>query len=139
MKRILLSWSSGKDSAWALHVLRQQGNFEVVGLLTTFNQEADRVAMHAVRRELVVRQAELMGFPLWPVLLPWPCPNEQYESLMAQTCAKAVSEGIEAIALDRKSTRLNSSHVEISYAVFCLKKKKKIKNIVTSKTLNIVI
>ncbi len=98
MKRILLSWSSGKDSAWALHVLRQQGNFEVVGLLTTFNQEADRVAMHAVRRELVVRQAELMGFPLWPVLLPWPCPNEQYESLMAQTCAKAVSEGIEAIA-----------------------------------------
>jgi uncharacterized protein (TIGR00290 family) len=98
MKRILLSWSSGKDSAWALHVLRQQGKYEVVGLLTTFNQEADRVAMHAVRRELVARQAELADLPLWPVLLPWPCPNEQYESLMAQTCAKALSEGIEAIA-----------------------------------------
>jgi uncharacterized protein (TIGR00290 family) len=97
MKRVLLSWSSGKDSAWALHVLRQ-GQYEVVGLLSTLNREADRVAMHAVRRELVVRQAELAGLPLWPVLLPWPCPNEQYESLMAQTCAKALSEGIEAIA-----------------------------------------
>jgi diphthamide synthase (EF-2-diphthine--ammonia ligase) len=50
--------------------------------------------MHAVRRELVARQAELVGLPLWTVLLPWPCPNEQYESLMAQTCAKAVSEAI---------------------------------------------
>lgn len=98
MKRVLLSWSSGKDSAWALHVLRQQGRFEVVGLLTTFNQGADRVAMHAVRRELVVRQAELAGLPLWPVLLPWPCSNEQYESLMAHTCVKAVSEGIEGVA-----------------------------------------
>ena len=98
MKRVLLSWSSGKDSAWALHVHRQQETFEVVGLLTTFNEQADRVAMHAVRRELVLRQAELVGLPLWPVLLPWPCSNEQYESLMAQTCTRAVSDGIEAIA-----------------------------------------
>jgi uncharacterized protein (TIGR00290 family) len=98
MKRILLSWSSGKDSAWCLHILRQRGQYAVVGLLTTFNEVADRVAMHAVRRELVERQAAAAGLPLWAVPLPWPCSNEQYESLMAQTCAKAVAEGIEGIA-----------------------------------------
>jgi uncharacterized protein (TIGR00290 family) len=98
MKRILLSWSSGKDSAWSLHVLRQRREYEVVGLLTTFNQVADRVAMHAVRRELVERQAAAVGLPLWAVPLPWPCSNEQYEQLMAETCAKAVGEGIEGVA-----------------------------------------
>jgi uncharacterized protein (TIGR00290 family) len=98
MKRILLSWSSGKDSAWSLHLLRQRNEYEVVGLLTTFNEEADRVAMHAVRRELVERQAAAAGLPLWAVPLPWPCSNEQYESLMAQACAKALAEGIEGIA-----------------------------------------
>ncbi|MFZ0279895.1 MAG: ATP-binding protein [Candidatus Sulfotelmatobacter sp.] len=98
MKRILLSWSSGKDSAWSLHVLRQRGEYEVVGLLTTFNEEADRVAMHAVRKELVEKQADAAGLPLWAVPLPWPCSNEQYELLMAQTCARAVDEGIEGVA-----------------------------------------
>jgi uncharacterized protein (TIGR00290 family) len=98
MKRILLSWSSGKDSAWSLHVLRQRAEYEVVGLLTTFNEVADRVAMHAVRRELVELQAVAAGLPLWAVPLPWPCSNEQYEALMAQTCAKAVAEGIEGVA-----------------------------------------
>jgi uncharacterized protein (TIGR00290 family) len=98
MKRILLSWSSGKDSAWSLHVLRQRGEYEVVGLLTAFNEAADRVAMHAVRRELVEQQAAATGLPLWAVPLPWPCSNEQYESLMTQTCAKAVAEGIDGVA-----------------------------------------
>jgi uncharacterized protein (TIGR00290 family) len=98
MKRILLSWSSGKDSAWSLHVLRQRGEYEVVGLLTTFNEAAGRVAMHAVRRELVEQQAVAAGLPLWSVPLPWPCASERYESLMAQTCAKAVSEGIQGVA-----------------------------------------
>jgi len=98
MKRILLSWSSGKDSAWSLHVLRRGAEYEVVGLLTTFNEVADRVAMHAVRRDLVERQAAAAGLPLWAVPLPWPCSNEQYESLMARTCAKAVADGIEGIA-----------------------------------------
>jgi uncharacterized protein (TIGR00290 family) len=98
MKPILLSWSSGKDSAWSLHVLRQRGEYEVVGLLTTFNAEADRVAMHAVRRELVERQAAVAGLPLWVVPLPWPCSNEQYELLMSQACDKAVAEGIYGIA-----------------------------------------
>ena len=79
-------------------MLRQRGEYDVVGLLTTFNGEADRVAMHAVRRELVERQAAAAGLPLWGVPLPWPCSNEQYELLMAQTCAKAVAQGIEGIA-----------------------------------------
>lgn len=98
MKRILLSWSSGKDSAWCLHVLRQHGEYEVVGLLTTFNDAAGRVAMHAVRRELVERQAAAAGLPLWPVPLPWPCSNEEYEAAMAMTCTKAVADGIECVA-----------------------------------------
>jgi uncharacterized protein (TIGR00290 family) len=98
MKRILLSWSSGKDSAWSLHVLRQRREYEVVGLLTTFNEVADRVAMHAVRRELVERQAAAVELPLWAVPLPWPCSNEEYERLMAEACAKAVGEGIEGVA-----------------------------------------
>src|SRR6267143_1497355 len=98
MKRILLSWSSGKDSAWSLHVLRQRREYEIAGLLTTFNEAADRVAMHAVRRELVEQQASAAGLPLWDIPLPWPCSNEQYELLMAETCARAVEAGIEGIA-----------------------------------------
>ena len=98
MKRILLSWSSGKDSAWSLHVIRQRAEYEVVGLLTTFNEAADRVAMHAVRRELVERQAIAVGVALWSVPLPWPCSNEQYESLMAQACDRALAAGVEGIA-----------------------------------------
>src|SRR5260370_35368408 len=98
MRRVLLSWSRGKDSAWSLHVLRQRREYEIVGLLTTFNEAADRVAMHAVRRELVERQASAAGLPLWAVPLPWPCSNEQYELLMAETCTRAVAAGIEGIA-----------------------------------------
>ncbi|HEV2174523.1 MAG TPA: hypothetical protein VGR71_13195, partial [Nitrospira sp.] len=76
VRRVLLSWSSGKDSAWALHVLRQQPDLEVVGLLTTLNEAADRVAMHAVRRVLVEAQALALKLPLWAVHLPWPCSND---------------------------------------------------------------
>ena len=78
----MLSWSSGKDSAWALQVLRAQPDIELAGLLTTFNREADRVAMHAVRRELVEMQAAAVSLPLYPVELPWPCPNEEYENIL---------------------------------------------------------
>jgi uncharacterized protein (TIGR00290 family) len=98
MKRILLSWSSGKDSAWSLHVLRQRAEYEVVGLLTTFSEAAGRVTMLDVRRELVERQAVAAGLPLWSVPVPRPCPNQQYEALMAETCAKAIAAGIEGVA-----------------------------------------
>jgi len=79
-------------------MLREQGECQIAGLLTTFNEAADRVAMHAVRRQLVEQQAAVTGLPLWDVGLPWPCSNEQYEKLMAETCAKALAEGIEGIA-----------------------------------------
>lgn len=98
MKRTLLSWSSGKDSAWSLHLLRQQNEYEIVGLLTTFNRAADRVAMHGVRRSLVRAQAEAAGIPLWEVDLPWPCSNDDYECAMKQACEKAVASGIECVA-----------------------------------------
>lgn len=98
MKTVLLSWSSGKDSAWALHVLRQQRDVRVAALLTTFNGAADRVAMHAVRRELVRTQAQRTGLPLWEVDLPWPCSNDEYESRMRGACDRAVREGITAVA-----------------------------------------
>jgi uncharacterized protein (TIGR00290 family) len=96
--KVLLSWSSGKDSAWALHVLRQQCDVEVVGLLTTFNEAADRVAMHAVRRELVEAQASAAGLPLWPVWLPWPCSNDAYEQRIGAVIARAREQGIMGIA-----------------------------------------
>ena len=97
-RRLLLSWSSGKDSAWTLHLLRQTGGFEIAGLLTTLNAAFDRVAMHSTRRALLEAQARAARLPLWPVPLPWPCSNEQYESAMRQACAAALAQDIEAIA-----------------------------------------
>jgi len=82
-KRVVLSWSSGKDSAWTLHTLRQDSRYEVVALLTSFNSEAGRVAMHGVPRALVEQQAAAAGLPLIPVSLLWPCSNADYEKAMA--------------------------------------------------------
>ena len=98
MKKILLSWSSGKDSAWTLHLLRQRPDIQIAALVTTFNSEANRVAMHAVRRVLVETQAEQTGLPLWAVELPWPCSNLDYEERMRTVCQRATAEGITAIA-----------------------------------------
>jgi uncharacterized protein (TIGR00290 family) len=98
VKKLILSWSSGKDSAWTLHLLRQQPDIQVVALLTTFNAEADRVAMHAVRRALVEAQAERTGIPLWAAELPWPCSNSEYEDRMRAVCQRATAAGITAIA-----------------------------------------
>lgn len=97
-RRVLLSWSSGKDSAWALHVLRRQPGVEVVGLLTAFNAEADRVAMHAVRRGLVEAQCAAAGLPLRPVFLPFPCSNDAYETRMREAIGRAVADGITHLA-----------------------------------------
>ena len=96
--KALLSWSSGKDAAWALQALRKADAVEVVGLLATTNESFNRVAMHGVREALLEGQAEATGLPLWKVPLPWPCSNEAYEARMAETCARAVAEGIEAMA-----------------------------------------
>ncbi len=97
-RRVLLSWSSGKDSAWTLHVLQQDPDVEVVGLLTTVTEAFDRVAMHGVRRDLLEAQAAAAKLPLWAVPIPYPCPNEIYEARMADAMARARREGVTAIA-----------------------------------------
>ena len=96
--KALLSWSSGKDSAWSLHVLRGRGEVEVAGLLTTVNEAYARVAMHAVRTELLEAQAEATGLPLWQIPLPNPCSNERYEEAMRGAVERAKAEDIGAIA-----------------------------------------
>lgn len=95
--RAWMSWSSGKDSAWALHRLRSEA-VDVVGLMTTVNTTHGRVAMHAVRRGLLQAQAAAVGLPLIEIALPWPCPNEAYEEAMAGALSRAVAEGVDAIA-----------------------------------------
>jgi len=97
-KKTLLSWSSGKDSAWALHVLRQQSDVEVVGLITTVNQLYQRIAIHAVRLELLQRQADAVGLPLQIIDLPSPCTNAQYEAVMEKFIAGARNQQIECMA-----------------------------------------
>lgn len=96
--KAILSWSSGKDCAWALHVLRQTPGIEVVGLLSTINTAFDRVAMHGVRRDLVEAQATAAGLPLTLLGLPWPCSNESYRDLMGSCVREMRSRGVEAVA-----------------------------------------
>lgn len=92
-----MSWSSGKDSAWAFHRVVADGRVAVVGLLTTFNQEFDRVSIQGVRRELVEAQADRLGVPLRTVDLPWPCPNDVYEARMGEAMGVAFEEGITGV------------------------------------------
>ena len=81
-----------------MHILRNTPGIEITGLITTINEAFDRVAMHAVRRELLARQADATGLPLWPVALPWPCSNEEYERIMRGVFDRAVADGVDAIA-----------------------------------------
>ena len=92
--RAWVCWSSGKDSAWALHVARQQGEVEVVGLLTTVTEPFGRVSMHGVREELLQAQAEAVGLPLHRVPIPAPCPNEVYEDAMREALETARQERV---------------------------------------------
>jgi uncharacterized protein (TIGR00290 family) len=97
-KKTMLAWSSGKDSAWALHILKQDPEFEVVGLFSTVNEAFNRVAMHAVRLELLMRQAQSAGLPMEIVNIPYPCSNNDYEDRMRAFIEKAKDEKIECIA-----------------------------------------
>jgi uncharacterized protein (TIGR00290 family) len=90
----LIAWSSGKDSAWALHVMRQAGDYEIVGALTTVSETFDRVSMHGVRNTLLMAQLEAAGLPPTLVHIPFPCPNDVYESRMETTLAAAKVDGI---------------------------------------------
>lgn len=96
--KALLSWSSGKDSAWSLHVLRTRQEADVVGLLTTVNEVHSRVAMHAVRVELLEAQAKAVGLPLRKISIPSPCSNAEYEAAMLAAVERAKSEGIKTLA-----------------------------------------
>jgi uncharacterized protein (TIGR00290 family) len=91
--KILHAWSSGKDSAWALHVLNGQYPGAVAALLTTVNEAMHRVAMHGVRRDVLDAQARAAGLPLRIVPIPHPCPNEIYEARMREAVAAAVADG----------------------------------------------
>lgn len=95
---ILLSWSSGKDSAWALYRLQQQRALKVVGLLTTVTAAFDRVSMHGVRRDVLEAQAAAAGLPLHQIEIPSPCPNEVYEAKMKAAMEQARRDGIETVA-----------------------------------------
>ncbi|MHB8624387.1 MAG: Dph6-related ATP pyrophosphatase [Sulfuricaulis sp.] len=96
--RVALSWSSGKDSAWTLHRLRQRPELEVVELITTMNTTFDRVAMHAVRRELLQQQALAVGLPLLEVPIPYPCSNADYERIMSRHIEDMMRQEISHIA-----------------------------------------
>lgn len=96
--RVVLSWSSGKDSAWTLYQLQQSEDIEIVGLLTTINSEFNRVAMHAVREELLDAQATAAGLPLFKVPLPWPCSNTEYET--------AIKSAFEQIRIEHNVTHI---------------------------------
>lgn len=91
--KILVSWSSGKDSAWMLHVLKQEAPGAAAALLTTVNEKYDRVAMHGVRTSVLRAQAEAAGLPLITPRLPSPCSNEVYEATMRTVVQQAVAEG----------------------------------------------
>jgi uncharacterized protein (TIGR00290 family) len=97
-RKTLLSWSSGKDSAWALHALRRDPSVELVGLLTTLNEVVGRVAMHGVRESLLEAQSRAVELPLTKVFIPEPCTNEDYEAAMGAAMSEARVAGVEAIA-----------------------------------------
>ncbi len=96
--RALLSWSSGKDAAWTLHTVQASGQFQICGLLTTLNEAADRVAMHAVRRSLLEAQARAAALPLHTVGLPAHCSNAVYQARLGS-------------ALDRLKAKLKITHI----------------------------
>lgn len=96
--KTILSWSSGKDSAWSLNRLLSDPSIEIVGLLTTVNEAFDRVAMHGVRRNILEAQAAAAGLPLHTLSLPWPCSNEVYEQRMGDYIRTQVAAGVEGMA-----------------------------------------
>ena len=97
-RKALMSWSSGKDSAWALHKLQKNPEIDLVGLFCTVNKEFDRVAMHGVRVELLQKQAKSIGLPLVIIEIPYPCSNVEYEKIMGQFVDRAKIDNIEYFA-----------------------------------------
>lgn len=96
--KALIAWSSGKDSAWALHMLRSEERFEIAGALTTITETVDRVSMHGVREELLRAQLDSAGLPAVIVRIPSPCPNEIYEARMEAAMREVKADGVTHIA-----------------------------------------
>jgi len=92
--KALISWSSGKDSAWALHEARREGRYDIIGALTTVTETFGRVSIHGVRQEILQAQCEAAGLPQRIVPIPYPCPNGIYEARMGEAVAQAVADGI---------------------------------------------
>jgi uncharacterized protein (TIGR00290 family) len=95
--KAVVSWSSGKDSALALHEVQRSGDVEVVGILTTVTSSFGRVSMHGVRESLLDRQTEALGLRGWKVPIPWPCPNDVYEREMARVLGEIQQLGVSAV------------------------------------------
>lgn len=95
--KVVVSWSSGKDSALALHEVRRAGEVEVVGILTTITSAFSRVSMHGVRESLLDQQAQALELPCWKVPIPSPCPNEVYERVIARTLGELRELGVTAV------------------------------------------
>jgi uncharacterized protein (TIGR00290 family) len=92
--KALIAWSSGKDSAWALHLARQSGDYDIVGALTTVNDRFGRVSVHGLRNELLLAQVEAAGLEPVLVHIPYPCTNAIYEAAMAAEVAAAKNRGV---------------------------------------------
>ena len=92
--KALIAWSSGKDSAWALHATRLAGNYDIVGALTTVTETFGRVSIHGVREELLKAQLAAAGLPATIVRIPYPCTNEIYEERMAKAMQGAITAGV---------------------------------------------
>lgn len=120
-RRTILNWSSGKDSAWALHLLQHKKDIDLVGLVTTVNQTYQRVTMHAVRMDLLEKQAKAIGLPLDVLSIPHPCSNEEYQAVMQKCINKVEAENIECMAFGdlylqdvREYRKKNLKHTRIT-------------------------
>lgn len=126
-KRVMIAWSSGKDSAWMLHTLQRDPEIEIAGLFTTVNKTHQRVAMHAVRLELLQLQADAIGLPLTVIEIPSPCSNEAYEEAMRRFVSQAQEADIEAFAFgdlfledirDYRISRLQGTGIEPLFPIW---------------------
>lgn len=127
--KALIAWSSGKDSAWALHVARQAGDYDIVGALTTVTDTFGRVSIHGVREELLKAQLVAAGLPATIVRIPYPCSNEIYEARMAAAMAEAITAGVTHVIFgdlflrdirDYRETRLKPVGVTPVFPVWAL-------------------
>lgn len=113
-RRALIAWSSGKDSAWALHMARRAGGYDIVGALTTVTDAFARVSMHGVREELLRAQLEAAGLPARIVRIPYPCPNDIYEREMSAAIATARSDGVTEMIFGDLSCRTSATTASAS-------------------------